>query len=161
MLETDRACREVQNILLTLAASAALEDRVPARVEAHLQTCRACRLYADGLRTAPLLFARESLYGPALKHRCLAAIAGSAGSGDLKFGLLLAPAIVMAMLMYFVVQVYLVDLTLSRIFGSSVLMWTLSFVAVWTIGAVAGGLCLVVLLRRHRHGNGLREVSHG
>lgn len=161
MPEIDRACREVRKELVALAASASTGSRIPAHCEAHLQNCESCRLYSEGLQTAPLLFAGGSLYGPALRHRCLTAISASGRTGDFKLGLLLAPPLALCLLSWYLVQAYLVNWALSKVLDCGLLSWIISFTAVWTLWAAAGGICVSVLTRRHGQGNGFREVFHG
>ncbi len=161
MTEPGIACRDVRDILLSLAVSESRKNLMPPRIEAHLQTCEACRLYAAGLAAAPSLFAGASLYSPALKYRCLVAVAGANSSRDLKLGLLLASPAALSLLATFLAQVYFVHLMLSQVFASGLLLWVVSFAAAGTVGAAAGGLCLALLLRRHAQDNRLQEVSHG
>ena len=161
MPEATGACRDVQDALLALAVSESRDHGTPPTIEAHLQNCEACRLYAAGLAAAPSLFAGASLYGPSLKYRCLEAVAGAGTSGDLRLGLLLAPPAALSLLATFLAQVYFVHLMLSKVFASGLLLWVVSFAAAGTAGAAAGGLCLALFLRRHAQDNRLQEVSHG
>jgi hypothetical protein len=160
MTKTGSACRNAQNTLLARAVVAFPDHRMPPAIAAHLQDCGLCRRYAEGLRLAPTLFASTSLYGAGLKHRSLAAVARAADSGDWQLGLLLAPAGAVSVLVSFLLQMYFVNLTLSKVFDSALLIWTVSFVAVSTIVVVAGGLCLTLLWRCRMQGHRLQEVSH-
>ena len=161
MAEVRDACRDVRDTLLSLAISESRKGRTPPQIEAHLQNCEACRLYAAGLAAAPSLYAGASLYSPALKYRCLVAVAGANSSRDLKLGLLLAPPAALSLLATFLAQVYFVHLMLSKVFASGLFLWAVSFAAAGTVGAAAGGLCLALFWRHHAQDNRLQEVSHG
>ena len=161
MTEVRVVCRDVRDTLLSLAVSESRKGSTPPQIEAHLQSCKACRLYAAGLAAAPSLYAGASFYSPALKYRCLVAVAGANSSRDLKLGLLLAPPAALSLLATFLAQVCFVQLMLSKVFASGLFVWAVSFAAAGTVGAAAGGLCLALLLRRHAQDNRLQEVSHG
>ena len=105
MSESSVTCKGVRNALVQSAMSSFSEAGLPAGFEAHIQSCKPCRLYAEGLRTAPLVFSGRSLLGPALKHRCLTALPGFGGSGDLKLGLLMGVPIALTLLLSFFLQV--------------------------------------------------------
>jgi len=161
MAETNPDCLEVCATLLKNAVSASQEVQWPSRLADHLRGCENCRLYAEGLRLAPRLFADASLYRPALRQRSLAAIHEAHGSRDLKLGLLLAPPVIVFLLLSFLIPAYFCEQLLSSLFDSALTAWLISLAAVWTIGGTAGGICLAMLLRRHMQGNRFTEASYG
>ena len=161
MSEGELKCRIVCRDLLEGALSDARDELMAPGVAAHLEQCPDCRLYAEGLRLAPVIFADAPYYGAALRQRSLAAVAGSRGFADLKLGLLLAPpAVVFLMASFFIPAYFLVQL-LSPMFDSPLSTWLVSFAAVWSVGAAAGGLCLVMLMRRRVSGIRFAEAYHG
>lgn len=160
MPEISVKCKDVRNALIQSAMSSASEDRMLTGLEAHIQTCKPCRLYAEGLHTAPLIFGGESPYVPALKHRCLTAAAGLSGSGDLKLGLLVGAPAALSLLVSFFLQVYLVHLTLAKAVGADLFAWVISVGSVWTVGVAAGAVCLSALIRERMRSNRLQEVFH-
>ncbi len=160
MPETSIKCKDVRYALVQSAMSSFSADGVDAGIDAHIQGCAPCRLYAEGLRTAPLIFGGETLYRPALKHRCLSSAAGSSGIGDLKLGLLIGVPAALSLLLSFSLQVYLVHLTLQKAFSVDSSSWIMSAASVWTIGTVAGAVCLSALIRKRMKDNGLQEVFH-
>ena len=137
-----------------------LEDGLPAGFEAHIQSCKPCRLYAEGLRTAPLVFSGRSLYGLALKHRCLTALPGFGGSGDLKLGLLMGVPIALTLLLSFFIQVYVVHMTLARAINAAWISCGMSIASVLTVGMAAGAVCLSALIRQRTRSDRIQEVYH-
>jgi len=148
MSETNSTCRHIQSLLLeiSLSGSTPEEDRVELRD--HLASCNRCRLYAGGLALVKDLSPTEALYGPALKHRTLAAIPTKERQSTLKVAFAIAPLAVITMGAFFVVPAWLVHRTISQYLASAELSFAISFAIVYTVGAAAAACFSASVLRR-------------
>jgi len=155
MSETSLKCRHIQGLLLEISISGSTpeEDRVELRD--HLAECRRCRLYAEGLALVKDLSPTESLYGPGLKYRTLAAIPPKERHSTLKVAFVIAPLAVITLGAFFVVPAWLVHRMVSQYLASPELSFAVSFAIVYTAGSAAAACFSASVLRRFSLGQAL------
>lgn len=145
-------CPAFQTELKEQVLAGVPDDSIPAALRAHLDSCSACRRYAEALRLAPALFPAAGLYTPGLRRRTLAATAARQeplGAGRL---LLLLGASVSGFVASVVLPVWLLSRMLGLVCPTDLCALSGAAVVFLLLGIAAGGAIAVPALRRNYSG---------
>jgi hypothetical protein len=80
MRASDRTCRNFRQQMVEALLVSAASGQLPPTLAGHVAACRECAAHWRRLLAASRLFAPESAYGPRLRARTLARVAGDRAS---------------------------------------------------------------------------------